>query len=302
MNAGPAEYQRAFDELRSDELMIVAAKRMLKKGKPTSVLDYLGEQRNAAFIALAGKYEMDGFREATDAQLQRAQPAIGYALRHSVPFMWTHEMRMVSLGYNLPAHVTGPGAFPHLMSWWSYETAIGYDNGYQADGHLIARNSELRAAGLNMTSEGWTLFEFGSRGPDIRTARPTLTLVWSIPDGTDSAVLGDHGAILGMAAFLNSHAVEVAKQRPGDTDTRWRGRRVGDPASLNVVMLRSTVREAVATERGQGPAWKQRWLVRGHLRAQWYPSLKSHKIVWIAPYLKGPEDAPVKVPIYRVAR
>lgn len=32
--------------------------------------------------------------------------------------------------------------------------------------------------------------------------------------------------------------------------------------------------------------------VRGHWRNQWYPSIEEHRQVWIAPYIKGPEDAP----------
>jgi hypothetical protein len=51
-----------------------------------------------------------------------------------------------------------------------------------------------------------------------------------------------------------------------------------------------------------GRVYTHRWLVRGHHRAQWYPSLKAHKVVWIAPYIKGPADAPLKMPVYVVKR
>ncbi|WP_439660595.1 hypothetical protein ACSHWB_03220 [Lentzea sp. HUAS TT2] len=36
-----------------------------------------------------------------------------------------------------------------------------------------------------------------------------------------------------------------------------------------------------------------RWIVRGHWRQQWYPSRQVHRPVWIAPHLKGPDDAPL---------
>lgn len=39
--------------------------------------------------------------------------------------------------------------------------------------------------------------------------------------------------------------------------------------------------------------WRHRWVVRGHWRNHWYPSLKDHRPVWISPYLKGPADAPL---------
>jgi hypothetical protein len=34
-------------------------------------------------------------------------------------------------------------------------------------------------------------------------------------------------------------------------------------------------------------------VVRGHWRNQWYPSLNARRPLWIAPYLKGPDDAPL---------
>jgi hypothetical protein len=33
--------------------------------------------------------------------------------------------------------------------------------------------------------------------------------------------------------------------------------------------------------------------VRGHWRNHWYPSLGDDRPMWIAPYLKGPADAPL---------
>ena len=39
-----------------------------------------------------------------------------------------------------------------------------------------------------------------------------------------------------------------------------------------------------------------RWVVRGHWRKQWYPSLKTHQPKWIGAYIKGPDDKPLKAP------
>lgn len=36
-----------------------------------------------------------------------------------------------------------------------------------------------------------------------------------------------------------------------------------------------------------------RWQVNGHWRNQWYPSAGVHRPIWIDPYLKGPEGAPL---------
>lgn len=39
--------------------------------------------------------------------------------------------------------------------------------------------------------------------------------------------------------------------------------------------------------------WAHRWIVSGHWRNQWFPSLKTHRQVWIGSYVKGPEDKPL---------
>jgi hypothetical protein len=47
---------------------------------------------------------------------------------------------------------------------------------------------------------------------------------------------------------------------------------------------------------------KWRWTVRGHWRAQWYPSERAHRLKWIPEYEKGPEDAPLKPRAYKAHR
>jgi hypothetical protein len=47
-------------------------------------------------------------------------------------------------------------------------------------------------------------------------------------------------------------------------------------------------------EDGEG-RYSHRWITRGHWRQQWYPSLQTHRQIWINPYVKGPEGAPLKL-------
>ena len=39
--------------------------------------------------------------------------------------------------------------------------------------------------------------------------------------------------------------------------------------------------------------WSHRWFVGAHWRNQYYPSEKVHRQIWVAPYLKGPDDKPI---------
>ncbi|BEL04987.1 hypothetical protein Q0Z83_031780 [Actinoplanes sichuanensis] len=76
---------------------------------------------------------------------------------------------------------------------------------------------------------------------------------------------------------------------------RRRTERAGlPPRDVRVIRLRRTVAAARDAEQaGAGRDWQHRWIVRGHWRNQWYPSLGDHRPLWIAPYLKGPTDAPL---------
>lgn len=40
-------------------------------------------------------------------------------------------------------------------------------------------------------------------------------------------------------------------------------------------------------------AWSHRWLVSGHWKNQWFPSLKTHRLIWVAAHIKGPESKPL---------
>jgi len=46
--------------------------------------------------------------------------------------------------------------------------------------------------------------------------------------------------------------------------------------------------------------WSRRWIVRGHWRRQWYPSLKRHDWKYIYECIKGPEDKPLVITERRV--
>jgi hypothetical protein len=77
---------------------------------------------------------------------------------------------------------------------------------------------------------------------------------------------------------------------------------------IAVVQLRRAARSAAAAEAERGEEhreWKWQWTVRGHVRMQLYKTLGEHLPVYIHPYLKGPEDKPIKprtTPIYSVTR
>jgi len=65
-----------------------------------------------------------------------------------------------------------------------------------------------------------------------------------------------------------------------------------DARTVRVISLRNPDPESRPVT-GTSREYHHRWINRGHWRQQWYPSIKDHRPVWIAPYVKGPADAPL---------
>lgn len=93
-----------------------------------------------------------------------------------------------------------------------------------------------------------------------------------------------------MQQRISSHSEETPPRA-----TRRRAKAAGlDETPVRVVTLRRPTRKENEGE-GEGIEWKHRWIVDGHWRNQWYPSIHDHRQIWISPYVKGPEDKDLRV-------
>lgn len=83
--------------------------------------------------------------------------------------------------------------------------------------------------------------------------------------------------------------------------TRREATRLGFPPETEVVIVRLRREGNEHHEPSGEPAnYSHRFIVGGHWRNQWYPSEKIHRQIYIAPYVKGPEDKPLIVRPRRV--
>lgn len=67
--------------------------------------------------------------------------------------------------------------------------------------------------------------------------------------------------------------------------------------SIRIVLLRRRVyaRHDDMGEERRHIEHMHRWMVSGHWRNQWLRSVQNHRLQWIAPYVKGPEDKPLVI-------
>lgn len=118
---------------------------------------------------------------------------------------------------------------------------------------------------------------------------------------TDVQGHGQEGFVwsrLVFAAFQLAGQAGLAEteQKRTPRPERRRTERAALPVrDVRIIRLRSSLAAERDSEPGatRSQEWRHRWIVRGHWRNQWYPSLADHRPRWIAPYLKGPEDAPL---------
>lgn len=107
--------------------------------------------------------------------------------------------------------------------------------------------------------------------------------------------------------FLSQQRVVVTRRRAVSRPARRRAERAHFQIAedgIQVVTLRRAQREHEETTSPVEVEWASRWLVNGHWRQQWYPASEEHRPLWINPYVKGPDGAPLvlKDRVYRFAR
>jgi len=259
----------------------------------------LGERLQAGWMVLHAIYPENNI---TLTGLQRGSSgqnliALAQIILSSTPYLWSDKMEKLADAAPLPKHVVSRGVMPHASMFWSRETAyvseLGDNNWicvfYTMSGIVIVGDlSQPNGAGMELTS-GYV----------------PLGRTW--PTDYEGPGKDDVARVLKRCAFLNSPYIDQEQHRLVRHHRRQMERAGMDRKeiedTIHVVKLRHRV---VAGEHKQTPheaaEWKHKWWVSGHYRAQWYPSEEAHRVIWIAPYLKGPEDAPLLEKIYSVER
>lgn len=101
--------------------------------------------------------------------------------------------------------------------------------------------------------------------------------------------------VMTLFSFINQKLLVVSHQRANRaTRKRYERERKIETPLIRVILLRA--KKTASGKEQREVEWSCRWIVRGHWRQQWYPSLSNHKAIWIIPYIKGPEDKPLKKP------
>ena len=276
--------------------------------------DLIGEQRGlGASLMVLPPERVAGSYQLPTLSKRQSLVYLGSWMLAAQPYLWRDDLRIAAQQGDLPPHVIGRDLLPHPVMWWSWEA--GAEVLGAVDGALegFPPGAELMSDGVLIIDEG-TGMSVVTMGA-VQTAREEFLAFFinsggirygrRFPQDIPAYARPATAALLGMFSFLASSYVEQEPQRP-DRAARRAAKRENDEdesPEVMVVQLRHAVREAAKKAAAPDEVdWKCRWLVAGHHRAQWYPSTQSHKVIWIAPHVKGPEDMPLKPRVYDVVR
>lgn len=179
----------------------------------------------------------------------------------------------------------------HAISWASYSGPVS--EGVKFSPYVD--RSDL-VASLAAMDDGALAAANAAKGPRLVC----------IPQASCTAPFGERGwrslpesaavtSLLPMmlsAFLLMGQPLACTTEVQPDRAARKRLRRNGHgPSAVRVIELRRPERSGSS---GDGSReYHHSWIVRGHWRQQWYPAREVHRPVWIAPHIKGPEDAPL---------
>ena len=172
------------------------------------------------------------------------------------------------------------------------------------DGYLVDPDRPKGVPTFHVTVNlGWTLNDdYG--GASAEAAQQLSEQVGSPYHEDLSTIIGPVFVrfIASCLSFMEQR-ITIPVSRPTGRATRRRLERKHDTfqaaAEVQVIELRRRERrpqEHVDEEDRQTPEWHVQWLVAGHWRRQYFSSSNTHKPLYIAPYVKGPADKPLKPP------
>ena len=218
-------------------------------------------------------------------------------------YLWRSITEEAASGVEMPEHIVSRKLLMAPRMFFCFEHLWGIrpvrDDGTEAPGTYIL-------AGLLVADSPEGIVSWSIALPaDDNPMHCTTDVIGYDTRYTPRKHPAQNDKVLGLLTFLSSPYIPKEERR---LDRRYRtslgrqGWHEDKADRVTFVDLRAAITENEQRGHGTAVAWKHRWIVRGHIRAQWYPSEGAHRPIWVPPHMKGPEDAPMLTHAYRVVR
>ncbi len=241
-----------------------------------------------------------------------AIPSITAMVIESKAYLWRDRMREEANTLSLPRHTIAREQMPYPVMFWSFESALDiYNEEGVKDGAKEGINNWMLIADKG---DHFTIVNDIFRGPDLKSTELQVVNVHYgqvFPTDFNPTTSKLVGLILKLLAFLNSPYITKEEELIPRSMRRRIAKVSSSSSSSSSSLLDPSVivlRRSIQPDQSENLAHTQpiehhfRWTVSGHIRAQWYPSLNGHKLIWIASHVKGPPGLPLKETVYDVRR
>lgn len=132
----------------------------------------------------------------------------------------------------------------------------------------------------------------GTRLSLLEAEGRTIARGWPYGEAIPEGMVPDPDAqVLRATWLLMSQRLAATETEQVPRAERRRCEKAGVPSTVNVVRVRK--HEQRPTDGARDVEWSHRWLVAGHWRRQWCPSVGAHRPTWIAGHVKGPAEKPL---------
>ncbi len=173
------------------------------------------------------------------------------------------------------------------LSWWFERDAWMQRNlrlnEAIGDGHALAVSERSYRVLPTFVPDGRDMISFAPDGVTTTTERAEFD--------ADAYFRSTRPDMFRALCFLiRQRVAETSTVMPDRAARRRMAREGKEPPPVRVISLRG------GSAHGGGDGSREyvhRWMVRGHWRRQWYPSIQQHRPIWVSPHVKGPEDAPL---------
>jgi len=227
-------------------------------------------------------------------------------------YLWSTDMLNLAQAAPLPPHTISSQMLVRKSMYWTFESAfkgehVEKGSRYETQWFYLVEQDTTAGMWTRLFSDA-ILFDKNGEPTDQRLIAFAMMYGKSWPrdwtDQTDQVAVGN---FLKYCAFLASPFIDKTPQRLPRHQRRQLERAGQEREQVNrdttVTILRRKVPGVPTKRPPQGETdWQHQWWVSGHYRAQWYPSDAAHRVIWIAPFLKGPSDKPLLDKMYSVIR
>lgn len=237
------------------------------------------------------------------------------SMEDGVPYLWEESIREMAEKYapELPRHQVKDVDWPHECMFWVFSKPLlfvklnitaGHESGKSLEEEELER---IRVLALLIVKQDGDRSAFAI-SIDNETGQAGISPSFiQLPDDRYPEDVPEqdylaYSQITKLIGFLQSKILEPRQVYASRGVRRRHPLTLGAP--VTVVTLRRKEQELrdMTNQNEEAPDWQFRWMVSGHWRNQWYSSEERHRLKWIDPYLKGPEDKPIKATIYHVKR